>query len=304
MKVADAVRGPVRVVRADTPLPIVAAELAAQAGGAVPVVDTAGNLVGLLTAAGLAHAGEGRVEEINPEDVVAAVMTHRPATVGMDDPGGRRGGRGARPGRRCGRRRRRRPGGRRANPPRAGGPRGRRRFRHQAGTEYGLRAVAEAGRRPGSISISLPAFADSTEPVSTTRVDNRCRMPWLHPLALGWVVEAEARRNGEPAVPVRAEHDDRGGGARRLHHPLGHRTESVLLRCAGEQLGPDLGRRLQPPLPQPGLLVQVRVLGRDPRRSDQRLDHHESAEVNSCPPAFSVRWRVPWTESARARQRR
>lgn len=193
MKVADAVRGPVRVVRADTPLPIVAAELAAQAGGAVPVVDTAGNLVGLLTAAGLAHAGEGRVEEINPEDVVAAVMTHRPATVGMDDPGGRRGGRGARPGRRCGRRRRRRPGGRRANPPRAGGPRGRRRFRHQAGTEYGLRAVAEAGRRPGSISISLPAFADSTEPVSTTRVDNRCRMPWLHPLALGWVVEAEAR---------------------------------------------------------------------------------------------------------------
>lgn len=86
MKVADAVRGPVRVVRADTPLPIVAAELAAQAGGAVPVVDTAGNPVGLLTAAGLAHAGEGRVEEINPEDVVAAVMTHRPATVGMDDP--------------------------------------------------------------------------------------------------------------------------------------------------------------------------------------------------------------------------
>lgn len=88
MKVRDVVRASVTTLRPDTPLQAAASILASHGQCAAPVVDDEGRLVGVV---GEADLTRGRLPpgswtvEIDPECVVAAVMTHRPASARPSD---------------------------------------------------------------------------------------------------------------------------------------------------------------------------------------------------------------------------
>ncbi|GAA4677604.1 hypothetical protein GCM10023215_07930 [Pseudonocardia yuanmonensis] len=87
MKVRDAMAASVTTLRPDTPLQAAASILAAHGHRAAPVVDDEGHLVGVVGEADLTcgHLPNGWAVEIDPECVVAAVMTHRPPSAGPDD---------------------------------------------------------------------------------------------------------------------------------------------------------------------------------------------------------------------------
>jgi predicted transcriptional regulator len=87
MQVQEAMTTSVTAVRADTPVPIAASVLASSGRSMVPVVDATGAPVGTVTAAQLGSTLDTSLDrgEIDPEAVVAAVMTHRPVTVHADD---------------------------------------------------------------------------------------------------------------------------------------------------------------------------------------------------------------------------
>lgn len=88
MKVRDAVCASVTTLRPDTPLQAAASILASHGRCAAPVVDDEGRLVGLVGEADLTRGRlppGGWTIEIDPECVVAAVMTHRPASARPSD---------------------------------------------------------------------------------------------------------------------------------------------------------------------------------------------------------------------------
>ncbi|MFR9802356.1 HPP family protein [Pseudonocardia sp. RS010] len=87
-KVRDAMSTAVTTLRADSPVQAAASVLAAHGRSVAPVVDGGGRLVGMVTAADLAccpDLPEGWQAEVDPEAVVAAVMTHRPVRAQPED---------------------------------------------------------------------------------------------------------------------------------------------------------------------------------------------------------------------------
>ena len=105
----------------------------------------------------------------------------------------------------------------------------------------------------------------------------------LHNLAQERVAARQAAETGLPGsrpsadhegavMGVGAQHDRRRVRDRELQRALGDQSQRILLTRAGQQLVPDLGRGLQPLLPQLALLEQVRVVHRDPGRRGEGLD--------------------------------
>jgi CBS domain-containing protein len=88
MKVRDAMSASVTTVRSDTPLQAAASVLASHGHCAAAVVDHEGHLVGVASRADLARGSlrpDAWTAEIDPECVVAAVMTHAPVSARPDD---------------------------------------------------------------------------------------------------------------------------------------------------------------------------------------------------------------------------
>ncbi|GAA1841829.1 hypothetical protein GCM10009772_19430 [Pseudonocardia alni subsp. carboxydivorans] len=88
MHVRDVMRTGVTTVRADTPIAVAARVLVGRGHASSPVVDAEDRVVGVVSEsdllAGRVPVG-GDPGEIDPEEVVAAVMTHHPFTAGPDD---------------------------------------------------------------------------------------------------------------------------------------------------------------------------------------------------------------------------
>jgi CBS domain-containing protein len=79
MKVRDVMTTAVTTLRSDTPIQAAAATLVSHGHTAAPVVDSAGALVGVVSEADLVRGRimpEGWQVEVEPEAVVAAVMSH------------------------------------------------------------------------------------------------------------------------------------------------------------------------------------------------------------------------------------
>ena len=88
MKVRDVMTTAVTTLRSDTPVQVAAARLVSHGHSAAPVVDSDGGLVGVVTEADLVRgriAPDGRRVEIEPEAVVAAVMSHGVVAAEPDD---------------------------------------------------------------------------------------------------------------------------------------------------------------------------------------------------------------------------
>ena len=164
--------------------------------------------------------------------------------------------------------------------------------RHLARVERGpaRRAAARPARRSPSRgrraarrrSIRTPGDGTVDQQVSRrTRPARPCGSP--RPRAGADRARASRRRPGSSSArPARGrrsrrrrvgpQHDDVSRPTRQLQRALRDQAQRVLLARAGQQLVPDLRRRLQPLLPQPALLEQVRVLHRDPGRRGEGLD--------------------------------
>lgn len=86
MRVQDVMRR-AGTVDAGMPIPTASAVLAARGDEVAPVADSSGRLVGVVTRGDLAGPvlPNGWQLELDPEAVVAAVMTHRPVVVRPGD---------------------------------------------------------------------------------------------------------------------------------------------------------------------------------------------------------------------------
>jgi CBS domain-containing protein len=88
MKVRDVMSTSVTTLQADTPLQVAASILVSHGHSATPVVDGTGHLVGMASEADLVRGRMlpgGWTVEIDPECVVAAVMTHGVVAAHPDD---------------------------------------------------------------------------------------------------------------------------------------------------------------------------------------------------------------------------
>lgn len=89
MRVRQAMTRWVTTLRSDTPLEIAAQQLVSCRHASAPVVDGDGRIVGMVSEADLLRdqlpVDDRSEQEIDPEDVVAAVMTHQPVTAGPDE---------------------------------------------------------------------------------------------------------------------------------------------------------------------------------------------------------------------------